>query len=84
MDLKCRKCGEPFDNDHFHEIAKESHKTYQEVARAFAERGCEGIALKHNENTTADPRIGILYDLLGDDIDGVASEIEDYDLGYSE
>ena len=31
-----------------------------------------------------DPKIAVLYELLGDDIDGAASMIEDFGLGYED
>lgn len=32
MDLYCAKCGEPWDNDTFHDVADENGSTYAEVA----------------------------------------------------
>jgi hypothetical protein len=83
MDMLCPKCGEPFENDHFHDVAKEMGSTYTEVTRAFMERGCEAIALKHGPGK-ARPEVAVLYELLGDDTDGAMSMIEDMGLGYEE
>lgn len=84
MDVLCPVCGEPWDNDMLHDVAKEGKTSYEVVASNFRTTGCDALAVKHNPETKADPRIGVLYELLGSDMDGAASEIEDFGLGYEE
>jgi hypothetical protein len=87
MDLYCPKCGEPWENDTFHEVADEKGMTYQEVAAEFRINGCEAVGSSHNSpSTERDSTFGLtrqeaagaLYDLLGDDMDGAAAMMDDY------
>lgn len=81
MDIRCRKCGEPIDMDELHDIAADMGTTYNHVRNAFAQYGCAALGMTCNEN--ADRGLaaisGALFDILGDDIDGVASELEDWE-----
>jgi len=83
MDVYCptRGCGEPLDQDYFHDV---EDMTYQEASRAFRSKGCEGIGLTHS--TGNDPlrseAMGAMFDLLGDDVDGAASMMEDFDFMF--
>ena len=85
MDVKCPKCGEPWDNDSLHEAVKRRNNeavdpndkaTYSEVAADFRSRGCAALDATCSDNI-ADPRIAVAYDILGDDMDGAASIMED-------
>jgi hypothetical protein len=76
IDIKCRICGEPWDNDELHYV---DGKTYTEAAAEFRAVGCEVFETNHS-GRRADPGIGVITDLLGDDMDGLASMIEDFDL----
>lgn len=87
MDLYCPKCGEPWDNECFHDEASESNRTYTEVARDFAQRGCVALETaygpvgedcKANQRNSNRAHISeIAFDLMGDDTDGVASMMQD-------
>ena len=87
MDLMCPKCGEPWDNDTFHEAAEEQDKTYAQVTADFRSRGCVAIGWGKcsTPSTEVDPTWGVtrqeaaaaLYDMLGDDMDGAAAMLED-------
>jgi len=97
MDLYCPICGEPWDNDTFHDVAQtrqETHTrpaTYETVAKDFRRRGCAALAPEYTNGpcrpnaNEPDDRDGlrksekarVLYDLLGDDMDGAASELND-------
>jgi hypothetical protein len=73
MDLYCPKCGEPCD---FHEF-----DTPQERKRFTAGEGC-GIwgytcAPASDQGKDRAAAAGILSDLMGDDLDGIASMGED-------
>lgn len=100
-DVRCPKCGEPWDLDCLHEEAaarlydrgEEPEQTrygaswgeeryrpvFNEVRADFYARGYEALTsygARHND-TEADPRIALAYELLGDDIDGAVAELED-------
>lgn len=70
-DIYCPKCGEPFDQAELHDW---NDRSYTENLRAFQTDGCEGIDMRCNDvpNATGTDTAmvaGILYDMLGDDID---------------
>jgi hypothetical protein len=77
MDLYCPKCAEPWDNDAIHEQAKEERSNYQLVAAQFRMIGCEALGTSHGEGV-AHPGIAIVYELSGDDMDGAASDLDDF------
>lgn len=77
MDIKCPKCGEPVDADELHDVVG---KTYREALAAFRESGCAGIGFTCGGGT-ADPLVEAVWDLLGDDPDGMAAMLEDIDGG---
>lgn len=85
MDIYCPKmgCGEPVEIDYFHDVAEEQGRTFREVQRDFQQRGCEALDMTHGESGSD---IGMyadaLYDLLGDDIDGAAAMLEDFQMGF--
>lgn len=56
---------------------------YHQVREEFTTKGCTAMTsfdAECNPETTADPRIGAMYDLLGDDLDGAAALLEDAGL----
>lgn len=82
MDVYCpvSGCAEPVDMDYFHDVAEDTGQTYTQVTRDFAVRGCEALGDTHNMKDGASWRgeaASALYDLMGDDMDGVASMLED-------
>lgn len=88
MDLKCPKCGEPWDFDSLHEETEDRfpglkndayQKKFRIVQADFLSQGCKALGSKCNGNE-AHPGISALYDLLGDDLDGAANLIEDFNL----
>lgn len=91
MDLPCPKCGEPWDNDEFHALADEFGETYRDLTRRFQVVGCS--ALRNNCSTYGDGELSegqkdramiasAMYDLLGDDLDGAAAMLDDYEMGF--
>ncbi len=80
-DVYCSKCNEPVDVFEFHDVAEEQNKTYSEVSAAFRNSGCSALGWSCSNNISADRgmKLDALYDLLGDDIDGAASLIEDFE-----
>lgn len=85
-DIKCRNCGEPWDNDEFHFIAEEYDSTYQEVFDDFVKRGCAAMRANCSSNETSAFRgdaMDALVDLFGDDTDGIISMMDDAEcMGY--
>tara|TARA_R100000329_G_scaffold7340_2_gene8884 strand:- start:728 stop:1003 length:276 start_codon:yes stop_codon:yes gene_type:complete len=89
MDLLCRHCGEPFDVDEFH---NQEIGTWKEWVFAFRRNGCgavnacfDGLTPGESQPCLESPivddealdRIGILNALLGDDVDGLSSMMDD-------
>lgn len=86
MDIYCPKCGEPWDPDEAHEQAADTGSTYTKVMRDFAVRGCRAFGGRCSApDGTPDATFGMtraeasgaLFELLGDDVDGVASMLDD-------
>lgn len=85
MDMYCTKCGEPWDNDTFHEVAEEQGITYTQAVRNFAREGCKATGWANCTTHVEDgPHVlradasAALFDLLGDDTDGVMAMMEDF------
>ena len=82
-DIYCTKCGEPWDMDELHElIAMGMAKDYSAARRLFQQKGCEAFDSKHNEpeNKNVANLSAMMFDLLGDDVDGIAVEMEDAEM----
>ncbi|TNF82084.1 MAG: hypothetical protein EP299_01810 [Acidobacteria bacterium] len=87
MDVYCRICGEPWDLYTFHDIAAEQGISYNEATANFRKRGCRSTGWGHSHcvpmpkeddgELTQAQKAGILYELLGDDMDGAAAMMED-------
>ena len=83
MDIYCRDCGEPWDNDCLHDVAKELGTTYSKVATNFSRIGCKAlISDEYGQMTFCKPdrkasARGVLADILGDDMDGYSATLED-------
>lgn len=75
MDIRCPKCGEPWDIDELHELDDMDFKT---AYRKFQKVGCEVFDTDHGEvNETAAALAQAAYEVLGDDVDGAASMLDD-------
>lgn len=89
MDVYCPKCGEPMDTEVFHEEAAErvaigEKATYASVSAEFRSKGCTalrefGARCNPNVNATMASAAEVAFDVLGDDMDGAASMLEDYE-----
>jgi len=79
MDIRCPNCGEPWDMDSLHDTA---YETFDEARKAFYKKGCIVFDTKCPEQANrpmAAMAAEALYDLLGDDIDGAAAMLEDFE-----
>lgn len=86
--MRCPICSEPWELDSLHDLVAERNGDlgpelrrpyeveFDEVRRDFTKRGCKAFGARHND-TTASPLVGEVYALLGDDIDGAISLLED-------
>jgi hypothetical protein len=84
-DIRCPKCLEPWDNDSLHEAVDEGlFPNYDAAAKAFRKDGCAAIGGRHNqvdpESAGARATVSMIYDLLGDDMDGAMSEMDDAEM----
>lgn len=50
---------------------------YEPVRKEFQVHGCTAFGMPHNKYGKDDPAIGVIYEMMGDDMDGAASMIED-------
>ena len=82
MDIMCPKCAEPIEIDYLHDIADDDGVTFGEVLAGFQSDGCSAIHAPCNPRATDRDRArasgaALMYELLGDDIDGAAAMFED-------
>jgi len=89
MDINCPKCAEPVELDYLHEVADIDSQygdgaTFIDVLHAFQTDGCSALGERCNPRVTDRDRAraagaAMLYELLGDDIDGAAAMLEDFE-----
>lgn len=84
MDIYCPKCGEPCDIDTLHDYAQEHHTTFREIHRLFQTVGCANSMPNYRWTCTPsrNPQRAqvarMLGEIMGDDVDGIASFFEDF------
>lgn len=80
MDIYCPKCSEPFDTAEFSDIADELGITIREATVAFLTDGCSTIpgAKCNGSGGARGAATKALFDLCGDDVDGIASTLDDF------
>jgi hypothetical protein len=83
MDIRCPFCSEPWDIDELHDT---DFGSFDKARKAFYENGCGYVfnngktcAPVNNEQRDRAMLSVILYDILGDDVDGIASMEADLD-----
>lgn len=82
MDIKCKACGEPWAIDSLHDLVAEGAAVDFDDARGmFYRDGCHAFgqgctSVRYGGGSA----IGVLQELLGDDVDGLAAMIEDFGL----
>ena len=79
MDIYCKRCGEPWDIDYFHDVADDTGSTFDTVREAFYRDGCKALGETRCE---ASPSMrgdiaALAYELMGDDVDGAAAMLDD-------
>lgn len=82
MDIYCTRCGEPWELDTFHDVADEQGTTWAAAVADFRSRGCVATGWTgecERVETLRGAATAALVDLLGDDVDGVAALLEDFD-----
>jgi hypothetical protein len=85
MDIRCPRCSEPWDLDELHYVYRGDDKIpFDEARQLFYKIGCaamDGDTLP-SCNERVDLRTeatAVIYDLLGDDIDGAAALLDDFE-----
>jgi len=84
MDINCPRCAEPVEIEYLHDVADDDGTTFTAVLHAFQADGCSAIHARCNPRVTDRDRAraagaALMYELLGDDIDGAAAMLEDFD-----
>jgi len=85
MDIYCRHCGEPWDIDSLHDV----DLPIEQANKLFRKNGCGVFGNEFNSDPnskcTNEPhnpdtamKAGSLYDVLGSDLDGAASMMEEF------
>jgi hypothetical protein len=80
MDIYCVKCGEPVELDYLHDVAGDLAVSFDDVREAFFTRGCVALGGRCNERPDRERAMlsMALFDVLGDDVDGIAAEMDDW------
>jgi hypothetical protein len=78
MDIRCPLCAEPWDTDELHDVV---NQTYDEAYKCFRKIGCATFdtPCSKNPDKFRAEASAVLMDLLGDDVDGVASMLDDFE-----
>jgi hypothetical protein len=79
MDIRCPICGEPWEMDELHDLIPDECEDYHKAVSLFRNKGCEAFGCEHNSipDDNAALLSSMLMDILGDDVDGLASELDD-------
>lgn len=83
MDIRCPICGEPWDIESLHDEAEWLDETFDKVRKRFYSDGCGkvfGVPSCERSTDNAATIAALAYDLMGDDVDGIASMLEDADF----
>lgn len=83
MDINCPRCAEPVEIDYLHDVADDDGTTFTDVLHRFQADGCAALHSVCNPRVSERDRArasaaAMLYDILGDDIDGAAAMLEDF------
>ena len=83
MDIYCPRCSEPWDMAELHAAVEEGYAAdYDDARRTFFADGCGtlfgGLPCQENRTIRSEASLA-LADVLGEDIDGIASMLEDFE-----
>lgn len=80
MDILCKYCREPWETDCLHDVVAEGHAVdFSDARSQFYRLGCpamDGGVTACKRGGAPDPVLEMLQELAGDDIDGLASDID--------
>lgn len=88
MDIKCPICAEPWEMDSLHEVAEILGTSFNTERNRFRKWGCAAIVEGWEgrrayervcEQTEKGQILAALMDLAGEDIDGYAADVEDFE-----
>ena len=83
QDIYCPRCGEPWEIDTFHDVAEEQAITFRQALDRFYSDGCAATGWIHGvcevRRTGRTMAMSALADIMGDDVDGIAAMLEDFD-----
>ena len=88
MDIKCPRCGEPWEMDTLHEVADALGTGFDTERKRFRKWGCAAIVEGWEgrradayacEQTDKGKSLAAIMDLCGDDLDGYAADVEDFE-----
>ena len=68
--------------DSLHDLIEEGCEDYHKAVSLFRNKGCEAFGCSHNPvpmTKTADVS-SLMFEVLGDDTDGIASMMDDFDF----
>ncbi|MQA01134.1 MAG: hypothetical protein GEU80_17765 [Dehalococcoidia bacterium] len=76
MDIYCPVCGEPWAIDELHDVPDAG---FDAAWRRFSDEGCSLFGSGHNgqPDTAMATKSAMLHNVLGDDIDGIASLMDE-------
>ena len=79
MDIRCPICGEPWEIETLHDEADWTNETFDKVRKRFYSDGCGkvfGVSCERS-NDNAATLAALAHEVMGDDVDGIASMLED-------
>ena len=85
MDVRCPRCSEPWDISELHYVYRgDEHIPFDEARETFYKIGC--AAFDGDTQPSCNGRVSmtteaaaVIYDLLGDDADGAAALLDDFE-----
>lgn len=77
MDIRCSICGEPWDSDELHEIARADGVPFDATVALFRSKGCSLICSAPWCKPTHQGEVAAEVAALSGDVDGWASDLAD-------
>ena len=87
MDLYCQRCGEPFDfwhvqqemDDEIEDFGKDGKKPSVRFKDGEGCPCCNWGKAAPKEQSFRSEAMGVMFDMLGDDVDGAAAMMDDFE-----